>query len=99
MNQAQICEILTSGQVMRLAEMQPHKRYAILRAQELHMCGCEARILLHIWGYSFRDCYLILPFQALSRDDINHINNYTRIKKLVYRGVDSSSMNLMVDFI
>ena len=48
LNQAQICEILTSGQVMRLADLQPHKRYAILRAQDLYMCGCEARVLRHI---------------------------------------------------
>ena len=99
MNQAQICEVLTSGQVMRLDDLQPHKRYAILRAQELYMCGCEARILLHIWDYVFRDGYVILPFHVLSRDDINQINNYTRIMKLVYRGVDSSSRNPMVDFI
>ena len=38
MNQTQICEILTSGQVMGLDGLQPHKRYAILRAQELYMC-------------------------------------------------------------
>ena len=44
MNQTQICEILTSGQVMRLDDLQPHKRYAILRAQELYVYGSEARI-------------------------------------------------------
>jgi len=99
MNQAKICEVLTSGQVMRLADLQLHKRYAILRAQELYMCGCEARILLHICDYAFMDGYVILPFHVLSRDDINQINNYTRITKLFYRGVDSSSNNPMVDFI
>ena len=98
MNHAQICEVLTSGQVMRLDDLQPHKRDAILRAQELYMCGCEARILLHIWDYVFRDGYVILPFHVLSRVHINQINNYTRIMKLVYRGVDSSSKNPMVDF-
>jgi hypothetical protein len=99
MNQAQICEVLTSGQVMRLADLQPHKHYAILRGQELYMCGSEARILLHIWDYVFRDGYVILPFHVLSRNDINQINNYTLIMKLVYRSVDSSSNNPMVDFI
>jgi hypothetical protein len=99
MNQAQICEILTSGQVMRLADLQLHKRYAILRAKELYMCESEARILLHIWNFVFRVGYVILQFHVLSLDYINQTNNYTRIMKLVYRGVDSSSMNPMVDFI
>jgi hypothetical protein len=67
---------------MRLADLQPHKRYAILRAQELYMCGCDARILLHIWDFSFREGYVILPFQVLSRDAIKQINNYTRIISL-----------------
>ena len=49
MNQTQICEILTSGQVMRLNDLQPNKAYPILRAQEIYMYGSEARILLHIW--------------------------------------------------
>jgi hypothetical protein len=79
--------------------LQPHKRYAILRAQELYMYGSEAHILLHIWDYVFRDGYVILPFHVLSRDDINQINNYTKIMKLVYRGADSSSKHPMVDFI
>ena len=99
MNQAQICEILTSGQVIRLDVLQPYKFYANLRAQELFLCGCEARILMHIWDYLFRDGYVILPFHVLSRNDINQINNYTKIMKFVYRGVDSSSDNPMVDFI
>ena len=99
MNQTQICEILTSGQVMRLDDLQPHKRYAILRAQELYMCGCEARILLNIWDYVLRDGYVILPFHVLSREDINQISNYTKILKIFYIGVDFSSNNPMVDFI
>jgi hypothetical protein len=60
--------------------------------------GSEARILLHIWDYVFRDGYMILPFRVLSRDDVNRINNYTLIMKLVYRGVDSSN-NPVVYFI
>ena len=99
MNQTQICEILTSGQVMRLDDFQPHKAYLILRAQEIYMYRSEARILLHIWDYVFRDGYVILPFHVPSRYDIYQSINYPRIMKLVYRGVDSSSMNLMVDFI
>jgi len=66
--------------------------------QEIYMYGSEARILLHIWDYVFRDGYVILPFRVLSRDDINRINNYTLRMKLVYRGVDSSK-NPVVDFI
>jgi hypothetical protein len=62
------------------------------------MYGSEARILLHIWDYVFRDGYVILPFRVLTRDDINRINNYTLRMKLVYRGVDSSK-NPVVDFI
>ena len=34
MNQAQICEIVTSGLVMRQDALQPHKAYPILRAEE-----------------------------------------------------------------
>ena len=73
MNQTQICEILTSGQVIRLDDLQPHKAYTILRAEELYVYGSEARILLHIWDYVFRDGYVILPFLVLSRDDENWI--------------------------
>ena len=98
MNQTQICEVLTSGQVMRLDDFQPHKAYLILRAQEIYMYWSEARILLLIWDYVFRDGYVILPFCVPTRDDINRINNYTLRKKLVYRGVDSSN-NPVVDFI
>ena len=36
MNQAQICEIVTSGLVMRLVSLQPHKAYPILREEELY---------------------------------------------------------------
>jgi hypothetical protein len=49
MNQTQICEILTSRQVMRLDDLHPNKAYPILRVQEIYMYGSEARILLHIW--------------------------------------------------
>ena len=62
------------------------------------MYGSEVRILLHIWDYVFRGGYVILPFRVLSLDDVNRINNYRLIMKLVYRGVDSSN-NLVVDFI
>ena len=98
MKQTQICEILTSGQVMRLDALQPHKAYPILRAQELYVYGSGARILLYIWDYVFRDGYVILPFDALSQDDVNRINNYNLLMKLVYRSVDSSN-NTLVDFI
>ena len=98
MNQTQICEILTSGQVMRVDDLQPHKTYPILRAQELYVYGSGARILLYIWDYVFRDGYVILPFRVLSRDYVHRINNYTLIMKLVYRGVDSSN-NPVVHFI
>ena len=98
MNQAQICEILTSGQVMRLDALQPCKDYPILHAEELYVYGSAARLLLHIWDYVFRDGYVILPFRVLSRDDVNWINNYTLSMKLVYRGVDSSN-NPVIDFI
>ena len=97
MNQTQICEILTSGQVMHLDDLQPHKSYHILRAQEFYVYRCEARILLHIWDYVFRDGYVILLFHVLSRDDVNRINNYILIMNLDYRGVYSS--NKLVDFI
>ena len=69
MNQIQICEILTSGQVMRLDDLQPQKAYPILRAEELYVYGSEARILLHIWDHVFRDGYVILPLDALSQDE------------------------------
>jgi len=98
MNQAQICEIPTSVQVMRLDSFQPHKAYPILCAEELYVYGSEARILLRIWDHVFRYGYVILPLDALSQDDVNRINNYTLLMKLVYRGVDSSN-NLVVDFI
>ena len=41
MNQAQICEILTSVQAMRLDALQPHKAYPILRVEELYVYGSE----------------------------------------------------------
>jgi hypothetical protein len=97
MNQTQICEILISGQVMCLADLQPNRRYAVLRAQELLVCGREPCILIHIWDYASRDGYVILPYHTLSPDDINLINRYERIVKLIYRGVDSSN-NPIVDF-
>ena len=97
MNQTQICEILTSGQVMRLDALQPHKAYPILRAEELCVYESEARILLHIMDYVFTDGYVILPYDGFSQDDVNRINNYTLLMKLVYRGADSS--NNPVDFI
>jgi len=56
-----------------------------------YTCVSETRILLHIWDYVLRDGYVILSFHVLSRDDINRIDNYTLIMKLVYRGVDSSN--------
>ena len=39
MDQAQICEILVSGQVMGMSDVQPNKRYNVIRSQELYMCG------------------------------------------------------------
>ena len=41
------------------------------------MYGSEARILLHIWDNVFKDGYVLLPFEALSQDDVNRINIYT----------------------
>ena len=41
MNQTQICEILTSGQVMRLDDLQQHKTCPILRAQDLYYMGVK----------------------------------------------------------
>ena len=83
---------------MRLHALQLHKAYPILCAEELYVYGSEARILLRIWDHVFRYGYVILPLDALSQDDVNRINNYTLLMKLVYRGVDSSN-NLVVDFI
>jgi len=91
MNQTQICEFLVSGQVMCLAELQPDRRYAILRAQELLVCGLDPCILIHIWDYASRDGYELLPYLTPTPDDINHINRYERIFKLIYRGFDSSN--------
>ena len=95
MIQTQICEILVSGQVMCLAELRPNRRYAVLRAQELFVCGRELCILIHIWDYASRDGYVILPYRTLSQDDINKINRYERIVKLIYRGVDSSNKTIV----
>ena len=61
MNQTRICEILTLGQVMRLDDLQPHKAYPILRAEELYVYGSEARISLHIWDHVFKDGYHSTP--------------------------------------
>jgi hypothetical protein len=80
---------------MRLDALQPHKAYPILGAEELYEYGSEARILLHIWDHEFRDGYVILPFNALSEDDVNHINNCTLLIKLVYGGVDSTNNPLV----
>ena len=88
MNQTQICEILVSGQVMCLAELQPCRRF---RAQELLVCGRGPCILIHIWDYASRVGYVMLPYLILTPDDINRINKYERIFKLIYRGVDSSN--------
>ena len=89
MDQAQICEILVSGQVMGLLDLKPNKRYGIIRTQELYMCGGgETYILLHIWEYASRDVYVLLPRHVLSQTDIQQINNYGRIPTLIYRGVD-----------
>ena len=98
MNQTQICETVILGQVMRLHSTQPHKTYPIFHAEELFLYGGETRILLYIWNHVIRDSYVILPFHALSRDDVNRINNYTLIMKLVYRGVHFYN-NPEVDFI
>jgi len=98
MNQTQVCEILVSGQVMCLAELQPDRRYAVLRAQELLVCGLEPCILIHIWDYASRDGYVLLPYLTLTPDDINQINRYERIFKLIYRGVDSSNRPI-VEFV
>jgi hypothetical protein len=68
---------------MRLDALQPHKADPIIRAKELYENGSEARILLHIWDHEFRDGYVILPFDALSQDVVNLINNYTLLIKLV----------------
>ena len=92
MNQAQICEILTSGVVMQLDALQPHKVYPILRAEELYEYGSEARILLRIWDHEFKDGCVILPFNALSQDDVNRINNNT-----LYVGGSKSSQPGPVD--
>ena len=83
---------------MRLDKLQPHNAYPILRAEELYVYGSEARILLHTWDYVFRDGYVILTFNVLSRDDVYRISNYTLLIKLVYRGVDSSN-NPVVHYI
>ena len=91
MNQTQICEILVSGQVMHPTELHPDRRYAILRAQELPMCGREPGILVHIWYYASRDGYVMLPHLTLTSADMNQINRYERIYKLIFRGVDSSN--------
>ena len=77
--------------MLRLEDLQTHKAYPILRAQELYVYRSEKRILQHFWDYVFRDGYVILPFRVLSRDDVNRSNNYTLIMKLVYRSVDSSN--------
>ena len=98
MNQTQICEILVSGQVICLADLRPNRRYVVLRAQELLMCGREPCILVHISDYASRDVYVILPYHTLSSDDINKINRYERIVKIIYRGVDSSNIPI-VDFV
>ena len=74
-----------------LAELRPNRRYAVLRAQELLVCGREPCILIHIWDYASRGGYVILPYRTLSPDDINKINRCERIVKLIYRGVDSSN--------
>jgi len=73
------------------AQIQPDRRYAILRAQELPVCGREPCILMHIWDNASRAGYLMLPYLTLTPDDINQINRYERIFKLIYRGVDSSN--------
>ena len=92
MNQTQICEILVSGQVMCLAELQPCRRF---RAQELLVCGRGPCILIHIWDYASRDGYLMLPHLTLTPADIHQINRYERIFKLIYRGVDSSNIPIV----
>jgi hypothetical protein len=97
MNQTQMCEILVSGQVMCLADLRPNRRYVVLRAQELLMCGREPFILIHILNYASRDGYVILPYHTLSPDDTNKINKYERIVKIIYGGVGSSN-NPIVDF-
>jgi hypothetical protein len=73
MNQAQICEIPTSGQVMRLDALQQHNAYPILHVEEIYEYGSEARILLHMCDHVFRDGYVIVPFNAFSQDVVNHI--------------------------
>jgi hypothetical protein len=68
----ELCNVtLTSGQVVGRDDLQPHKAYPVLRAEELYVYGSAARLLLHIWDYVFRDGYVILPFRVLSRDDVN----------------------------
>jgi hypothetical protein len=89
MDQTQICEILVSGQVMGLSDLKPNKRYDVIRAQELYMCGSgETCILLHIWEYISRDVYVLLPRNVLPQADLQQINNYERMPSLIYRGVD-----------
>jgi len=41
MNQTQICEILTSGQVMRLDDLQLNKANPILRVKEIFTMGVK----------------------------------------------------------
>jgi len=89
MDQKQICEILVSGQVMGLSDLKPNKRYDVIRAQELYMCGGgETCILLHIWEYSSRDVYVLLPRHIIPQADLQQINNYGLMPSLIYRGVD-----------
>jgi len=59
---------------MFLADLRPNRRYVVLRAQELLMCGREPFILIHILNYASRDGYVILPYHTFSPDHINKIN-------------------------
>jgi len=99
MDQAQICEILVSGQVMGLSDLKPNKRYDVIRAQELYTCGGgEACILLHIWEYASRDIYVLLPRHVVPLTDLQQINDYERMPSLIYRGVEPVNNSPIVVF-